>query len=584
MCGINGLSIPDTKRILDMNSRISHRGPNATDSYVDTLCSLGHCRLSILDLSDAGKQPMKYTHNGRTRFIVFNGEIYNYVELKKELIAHGYSFSSTSDTEVLLACYDCFGAQCLSKLNGMWSFCIYDPHTKDFFCSVDRFGVKPFVYTQHNGVFAFSSELKALKPFVDTTTNEKALSLYMAMGYIPAPFTAFKHLHKLPAGHYGVYSFAKQTFTVNRYFVPTQYAPIYDKVALQTRTKELLYDATRIRMRSDVAVGAFLSGGLDSSSVVSTMRHFTDLSQLHTFSVGFEGSYDESQAITQAVQAFGTTHHHVYFTKDTYEELLHKYASVFDEPFADISLFPSYQVCQLAKKHVTVVLSGDGGDEMFGGYEPYMFIKRLSVFGFVPQIIRKLLAKLPAKHSFSIASLHGLKTASALSLVEPSQFYSTLYKDDPHKQGYYATWVEEQLRYCAQFTDEPAEVLRLFDCLFGTLQSNFLTKVDMTSMAHAIEVRSPYLDYRFFALSQTIPSEWKTSLFQTKVLLRDSLKGIVPDSLLSLKKKGFTPPIYDWVGGGYQAKYRIRSLLLERVMSGKYLFFSSFQFLLVSFL
>ncbi|HII59461.1 TPA: asparagine synthase (glutamine-hydrolyzing) [Methanocaldococcus jannaschii] len=570
MCGINGI-IRFGKEVIKeeinkMNKAIKHRGPDDEGIFIYNFknysIGLGHVRLAILDLSEKGHQPMGYNVDEdkiiyrddeldrADIIIVYNGEIYNYLELKEKF---NLETETGTDTEVILKLYNKLGFDCVKEFNGMWAFCIFDKKKGLIFCSRDRLGVKPFYYYWDGNEFIFSSELKGILAVKEINKkeniNKDAVELYFALGFIPSPYSIYKNTFKLEARQNLIFDLDKREIRKYYYWELPDYKPIYDKKKLIEEGKKLLYDAVKIRMRSDVPVGAFLSGGLDSSTVVGVMREFTDLSKLHTFSIGFEGKYDETPYIKIVVDYFKTQHHHYYFKERDFEELIDKYSWIYDEPFGDYSGFPTYKVSEMARKFVTVVLSGDGGDEVFGGYMTHLNGYRMDFIRKLPKFLRVVGSKLPVKKDLNgIANLYLLKEAFRLSLINPEEFYAESIKEDAIRPEIYKKWTIEKLRYCLNKGDNKlGEALRIFDLLFNTLCDNFLVKVDRASMANALEVRSPFLDYRFAEFSQKIPTEWKVDLFKTKKLMREIIKDILPEEIVNRGKQGFTPPLADWI-------------------------------------
>ncbi|MFT7615542.1 MAG: asparagine synthase (glutamine-hydrolyzing) [Candidatus Woesearchaeota archaeon] len=569
MCGINGISWNDAVLVTRMNAAIRHRGPNDSGVCRHEKVTLGQVRLSILDLSEAGHQPMFYTKEKgassadfqKTQTlkanlsITFNGEVYNYREIRDELITKGYTFTTKTDTEVILAAYAEWGAECVHQFNGMWAFCIYDKKANILFMSRDRFGVKPFHYYHRANKFMFSSEIKGIlvnKELNLRTTdsvNKEAVELYFALGFIPAPHTIYKNVFKLAAGHNATYSLQTGQLTLKRYYVVPKYQPEFTYKKHVAETKKLMRSSIQLRMRSDVPVGAFLSGGIDSSTAVGYMKDFIDLEKLHTFSIGFEGDLDESDDIQTTRRHFKTNHHHYFYTKSDFIHQLKTFPFVYDEPFYDYSGFPTLKVNQIAKKHVTVVLGGDGGDEMFAGYNAHLKGRQMDMLYKVPRVIRKLIARLPVKKNLSsYASLYLLKEACRISLYPKSQFYARALEHDGIKPESYKKWATVRLTECLKLSDNKlAEALRLFDLQYNTLSDNFLTKVDRASMYYAIEVRSPFLDYRFAQLAARIPASYKMTWKQTKSFLRQTMAPLLPKEIVNKKKQGFTPPIAKWI-------------------------------------
>jgi asparagine synthase (glutamine-hydrolysing) len=562
MCGINGFNFLDNMLIQKMNDAIKHRGPDDSGIFADSNVTLGHQRLSVIDLSSTGHQPFVYNHKNRKVVIVFNGEIYNFQEIKMDLGVKGYKFFSKSDTEVLLASYLEWGYECVSHFNGMWAFVIYDVDKEIFFCSRDRVGKKPLYYYNQKEKFIFSSELKGILASNDDIAREdnidpEALGLYFSLGFIPAPYTIYKNIYKLEARQNLVFDLKDKSIRKWYYYEIPEYNPIYDKKKLIEEGRALLKDAVRLRLISDVPIGAFLSGGLDSSSVVAEMSHFIELKNLHTFSLGFEGKYDETPYINLVRNYFGTIHHHAMFTEKDFEKLIDTYSWVYDEPFGDFSGFPTYHVSKIAKRYVTVVLTGDGGDEIFGGYITHVTGKRMDLIRKLPRWLRATGAKIPAKKNLdAYTSLYLLKKAFKISLLPHEQFYAMSMEKDVFKPEIYKSWTIEKLKHCYEKSGGSfAETLRLYNLLYNTLSDHYLTKVDRASMANALEARSPFLDYRFIEFAQKIPAEWKVDLFKTKKLMREIIKGIVPEEIVRRDKQGFEPPLTEWIKND---KYTLR--------------------------
>ena len=572
MCSITGFNWNDSNLIKKMNNSLKHRGPEGSGTYTDNLVSLGHRRLAIIDLTERGKQPMEYEQKGRKAVITYNGEIYNFLELRKKLEKRDYKFKSNTDTEVILASYLEWGYECVKKFNGMWAFCIYDPQKKILFCSRDRMGQKPFYYYYDGERFIFASEIKGIITAKKINKKEnickEAVQLYFALGFIPAPWTIYEKICKLEARQNLVFNLNKKEIKKWYYWDLSDYKPIYDKNRLIKEGRKLLYDAVKLRMRSDVPVGAFLSGGLDSSSVVGVMKDYTDLNKLHTFSIGFKDKkYDETPYIKITKNYFNTIHHHYYFDEKDFKKLMNIYSFVYDEPFGDYSGFPTYCVSKMAKQFVTVVLSGDGGDEIFGGYLNHVNGYRMDLIRKFPKIFRILFSRLPIKKNLNgIANLYLLKEAFGLSLINPERFYAESIKEDAIRPNIYKKWTIEKMKFClGKGNNKLGEALRIFDLLFNTLSNNFLVKVDRASMANALEVRSPFLDYRFAEFSQKIPTEWKIDLFKTKKLMREIIKDILPNEIVNRGKQGFTPPLDKWI---LERKYLNEILEKVEVLKG----------------
>lgn len=556
MCGINGFNFVNQGLIEQMNKSLSHRGPNGNNHFVDDKISLGHTRLSIIDLSDAASQPMAYVCKNRNLKIVFNGEIYNYIEVKESLKRLGYHFNTESDTEVIMAAYIEWGKECINKFNGMWAFCLYDEDKQILFCSRDRLGVKPFYYYHQDNKFVFSSEIKALLNHTELAVNtfdninKSSLELYFSLGFIPAPHTIYKNVYKLEAGHNLIFNLKNSSIEEKyAYYSVPNITQKGKKNDLIEEGKSLMKDSVGLRMRSDVPVGAFLSGGLDSSTVVGEMKHFTDLQNLHTFSIGFEEKkLDETPFINIVKDAFKTQHHHYVYKQKDFEIILPFYAQIFDEPFSDYSSFPTYKVCELAKKDVTVVLSGDGGDEIFGGYPIYSIGNAVEKLLKLPKLSRMFFLKMLQRISGLDDRIFKITELIKLSLGEKKDFHAEMFSTDRYKPSIFKEWSSGKLGEALDMTENNlSEALRIYDLRNNTLADNYLVKVDRTSMAHSIEVRSPFLDYRFVEYSQRIPSNLKVNTTQNKILMRQIIADIVPEIIIKRKKAGFTPPINEFL-------------------------------------
>jgi asparagine synthase (glutamine-hydrolysing) len=575
MCGINGFNFTDARRTELMNEAIRYRGPDDDGVFTDQAVSLGNVRLSILDLSNAGRQPMMYRHEDDVAIIVYNGEIYNFWDLRHRLEDKGYTFNSRTDTEVVLASYLESGYDCVTAFDGMWAFVIYDPAKRTLFCSRDRAGKKPLYYYYYKDRFVFSSELRGILTHdylclnKIENINREAVDLYFGLGFIPSPYTIYNNTFKLEARQNLIFDLATRQMRKWYYCGIPNYEPVYDRERLIQEGKGLLRDAVRLRMIADVPVGVFLSGGLDSSSTVAFVKELRDARDLHTFSIGFEGDYDETQFVEIARKHFGTNHHHYIFTEQDFEQLLETYATIFDEPLSDFSCFPTYILCKKAREHVTVVLSGDGGDEVFGGYPEHVMGYRMDVIKKMPKLVRTILSKMPARKNLTgYASLFLLKKAFGASLLDPTLFYARALEGDIAATEIVKQWKTEKLRLCLPHSGSSmAEMLRLYDLMFNTLADNYLAKTDRVSMANSLEVRCPLLDYRLVEFSQKIPAEYKVDLFRTKKLMRAVIKDIVPAEIAHRQKHGFAVPIADWISSQTYEAPLVHSLKYLRVLS-----------------
>ena len=568
MCGLAGFfRNPETpqrdqhSRWLDaMGEAIIHRGPDAGSSFLDDHIGLAHRRLSILDLSEAGTQPMA-SASGRY-VIAFNGEIYNFLELREKLEQQGLTFRTRTDTEVLLELYEREGMACLEWLNGMFAIAIWDTQARELFLARDRLGKKPLYYYQGEGGFAFASEIKALLrlPFLNTETRPDAIKDFFAYQYIPDPKTIYRNVHKLEPGCW--------LKTDGRHVQSGQYwnlsfEPMAGKSLQQIEDGlyELIDDAVRLRMISDVPLGAFLSGGVDSSAVVGLMaRHASQ--PVTTCSIGFDSKkYDEVQFARQVAELFRTDHHE-FTVRENVASNLEAIARYFDEPFADPSFVPTYFVSQLARQKVTVALAGDGGDENFAGYSKYHIdaienrLRRL-----FPGILRRNLFPLLASVSGRIPhSLTG-KAQSLLGTLAQDPDTSFFNTNCFFRQSVWNDLVTGDLK--RDTTDyDPAEITRqhyrnapaedhlsriLYTDIKTYLPGDILVKVDRMSMANSLETRAPLLDYRVVEYEAAIPAALKLKGKEKKFILKDTFSRLLPDDILYRKKMGFSVPLADWL-------------------------------------
>ncbi len=564
MCGIAGFSKfnqdEGNKATLEaMGQAILHRGPDAGGIYLDDNIGLCHRRLSILDLSEAGSQPM-YSHDGNL-VIVFNGEIYNFLELREALEAQGVVFKSHSDTEVILELYAREGKACLDKLNGMFAFALWDIKKQELFIARDRLGKKPLYYFSHNGRFAFGSEIKAILALENIPREVRLDAVYdfFAYQYVPDPKSIFKHIHKLPPAHYMVLN--KDGFSIHEYWDLTFKHVTENSEATNAKAlKAILEKATSQRMISDVPLGAFLSGGVDSSGVVAMMAEASN-SPVKTCTIGFDDEkFNEADFAKEIAQKYNTEHHEFTVNQNVAERLEH-IVSFFDEPFADPSLVPTFFVSELARKAVTVALAGDGGDEMFAGYEKYSV-------DYVENKLRNKFPRFIRQHLFpGLSQIAGLlpgtlgkKAKSLLTTLstDPAmgfyitnsmitdEMWSTLATTDTQQalQGYHPSQYTLENYYKADGPDHLSKIL--YTDIKTYMTGGILVKVDRMSMANSLEVRAPILDYQVAEFAATLPSEQKFNDGTKKYLLKKVFEPYIPDDLLHRKKMGFGTPIDTW--------------------------------------
>ena len=572
MCGITGIC--DLTGALDlkqeakrMNDILYHRGPDGDGFYFNDRLCLGHRRLSIIDLS-TGSQPM--ANSDQSLWISFNGEIYNFQKLKSELQQLGYFFQTKSDTEVILYAYEQWGEKCLDKLRGMFAFCIWDKKRQQLFLARDRLGKKPIYYYKTGRRFFFASELKAILQVtgMQREMNLKALSEYFIYHYIPSPHTIFENIKKLPPAHCMTVKIksddrlsSRLEFKVYRYWELSFNSDIgmsLDDTIGQL--EELLIEAVKIRLVSDVPLGAFLSGGIDSSAIVALMSRIQG-QKIKTFSIGFsETKKSEIEYARIIAEKYNTDHHEMIVDPDAID-ILPKLAWQFDEPFADSSAMPTYYVSKIARENVTVILSGDGGDEAFAGYSRYAHYKKFSWIEKMPAWFRKIVFGnladfLPegfrGKGSLYNLSRNSLERYGEVVTFAPRNFIADLFSPNLYSQlpKQYQSGSEHYGEYFGQYfyKDEQLDPLsRLMYLDINTyLPEDILTKVDRTSMLCSLETRAPLLDHKLLEFLATVPSHYKIQNNEKKFILKKVMEKYLPSKILYRPKMGFDLPVSEW--------------------------------------
>ena len=565
MCGICGKIYFDPARlviqqeVLQMSHTLAHRGPDGEGVWAKGNVGLAHRRLAIIDLRAVAAQPMSNADG--SVWITFNGEIYNFRELRADLEARGYRFRTQSDTEVIIHAYEAYGRDCLARLRGMFAFAIWDARTRVLLLARDRVGKKPLFYWIGRDRLLFASEIKALlvDRAVPLTPDPRAVDHFLALHYVPAPNTAFQGIYKLPAAHW--LEVRDGQIETGRYwqlrYTPKQHFTEQDAVA---ELRWRLAEAVRLRLMSDVPLGAFLSGGIDSSAVVAYMAQET-AAPVRTFVVGFEESaFDERQFARLVAERYGTDHTEL-IVKAPVTDILPRLVWHYDEPFGDASAVPSYAIAALTRQYVTVVLNGDGGDENFAGYDRY-FMHRLLCHGDkVPRQVWRTVAaltrRLPAgwhHHAFykrlaKAAELlaqvperryvrwFGLRTPEERHHLYTTAFRATVGGSDPE-----ALFVEVFGQSDAEeWTDAAlAADVQLY------LADDLLVKMDRATMAHSLEARSPFLDHSLMEFVASLPAHFKLAGRNKKYLLKAALRGVLPDVVLDRPKMGFSAPIAHW--------------------------------------
>ena len=584
MCGIAGVvSATRESNITEalvhhMCQQIVYRGPDDEGLHVADGAGLGMRRLSIIDLA-GGHQPV--FNEDRSAWIVYNGEIYNFPELRPELESRGHRFYTHTDTEVIIHLYEEMGADCVKKLRGMFALAIYDKTKRKLVLARDRLGKKPLHYALHKGNLYFASEIKSILAVAPelAEVNSQALLEYLYYGYVPDPITAFTGIHKLRPGH--LLEFQDGTIRIRQYWDIPEYsthAPKSEEECLEELEQRLL-EATRIRLISDVPLGAFLSGGTDSSTVVALMARASS-GPVKTFSIGFKkDDFNEAHYARIVANKFSTDHHEMILEPDVVQTVEHLTSSL-EEPFGDSSMLPTYYVSQMARQHVTVALSGDGGDEMFAGYDRYRIHAGHGVFEHIPgwarkfyrdQIFPRLPSYMPGRGFTYNVSLPWQER-----YVDRLSFLPTFERDTPLLSPDFRQILKRSddpgnalRRYFAQApTKDPVEQLLYVDAK-TYLVGDILTKVDRMSMLNSLEVRVPLLDHVFVEWVAGLPPQWKLRGAQQKYILRKLAGRVgVPREVLDRPKQGFALPLVHWMGN--ELKDMLMILLEPRTLDRGY--------------
>jgi asparagine synthase (glutamine-hydrolysing) len=581
MCGIAGIVRNDGKPVDEqllarMNDAIRHRGPDEDGFYVNGSVGLAMRRLAIIDLK-SGQQPI---HNqDRSSWIVFNGEIYNYLELREKLEQLGHTFYTNSDTEAIVHAYDQFGTDCPKHLRGMFAFAIWNEKTQELFLARDRVGKKPLLYAEVNGQLIFASEFSALllHPEVSRDIQPEALDYYLSFMCIPAPLTAYRAIRKLEPGHW--LRWRNGNVERQRYWQPdfTKKLDIGEEEAGE-RTIEILREAVRVRLMSEVPLGAFLSGGIDSSAVVALMSQESS-ERVKTFSIGFdEQDFSELHHARRVAEHVGAEHHEFIVRPDAIE-VLPLLVEHYGEPYADSSAVPTYYVAKETRKHVTVALNGDGGDESFAGYERYMAMGFTEKYRRVPSFLRESLIRetvnlIPTSPNGRSRMKSAQRMLSVVSLPKVDRYtrWVSVFNDET-KQPLYSDDFRQQTR-TANATGLLAEWFKrangigILDAMLLTdqmtyLPNDLLVKVDIATMAVSLEARSPFLDHHVIEFAASLPQNLKLRRLTSKYLLKKVLRKLLPNENLNRRKMGFGVPIGHWFRG------KMQPFLREALLSDK---------------
>jgi asparagine synthase (glutamine-hydrolysing) len=587
MCGIAGkVSVRagvERALIESMCSTIEHRGPDSHGAFIEDGVGLGVQRLAVIDLG-TGDQPIA-SEDGNV-VVVQNGEIYNYRELRTELEGRGHAFRTQGDTEVVVHLYEEYGGNCVDHLRGMFAFALWDRTRRRLLLARDRLGKKPLFYSAGRGTLWFGSETKAIlrDPEVPRDVDHTAIDCYLHYQYVPDPMSAFAALRKLPPGH--VLTWDGGEPQVRRYW-DVSYADKLDlpEAELQELIRDELVEATRLRLRSDVPLGALLSGGVDSSAVVAAMAQ-TAPGRVKTFSIGFgHGDFDESGHALRVAELFDTDHHRLEVGPDAIASLA-DLVWHYGEPFADHSAIPSFAVSELTRRHVTVALNGDGGDESFGGYDRYVLAGRSHRLDRIPRAAWRAGAgafgTAAGSPTGSSRAARAARAAAMMALPRAQRYaeYVAYFKTRQRKALYrpeFAASIDVGVAPAVvggpyDASDAEDEIERLIDVDMHTyLPGDLLVKMDIASMAHSLEVRSPLLDQRLVEFAARLPRRTKISDDgRTKRLFKDALRVWLPDEILDRPKMGFSVPLRDWLAG--PLRELPREVLLDPVATGRGMF------------
>jgi asparagine synthase (glutamine-hydrolysing) len=557
MCGICGFNWNDRELISAMNDSLEHRGPDQAGIFCDDTISLGFRRLSIIDLTEHGSQPM--FNEDKTVCLVFNGEIYNFQKLRPELINRGHIFQGRSDSEVILHAYEEYGIDCVHRLQGMFAFAIYDLKKKSLFIARDRIGIKPLYYYHKNGKLLFASEIKAILQdrSVPREVNDQAVYDYLGFEFVPAPQTMFCDINKLPSGHY--LTLQDGTLEIKEYWdlrMASSPTTLTFGEAVE-RQKELLNDAVKSHLISDVPLGVFLSGGLDSSSIVALMRRHIS-GPIKTFTIGYHDKTFSELDYAAIVAKHCETEHQVLMLDDIRPEYVEKALYHLDEPMTDLSAVPLYLLCKQAREHVTVCLSGEGADESYAGYDRFKAAKLASWFNLIPASLRKhvigtLVGMLPDQS----------QKKGAINMLKRFVEGANLPAEGDHlRWQYFSSEKQTRSLFTQKFLDaiipDPFRLVRkyaerckdadtvnrqIYLDMRYMMTDSVLMKVDKMSMASSLEVRVPLLDHVLVEFLASLPGNWKLNGMTTKYIFRSALEELLPKEIVHRGKQGYSLPV-----------------------------------------
>ncbi len=589
MCGIAGIINNSDKKVEElihnMTDAIWYRGPDDEGCFIDKNVALGHRRLSIIDLEN-GHQPM--FNADKSIVVVFNGEIYNHMQLRSELEKNGFIFKTRCDTEVIVNLYEKYGKDCVEKLNGMFAFCIYDLRQGKLLLARDRMGQKPLFYYHNEKQLIFASTLRALKqnPDIPREFNYQSIHDYLSLQYVPGPHTIYQKVFKLPPAHLMEFDITSGTMKVEAYWsVDFSPAAKADKLTFnnaKVQLRELLTRAVKKRLMSDVPYGVFLSGGIDSSIITGIMMELCDHS-VKAFTIGFnESRYDERAYAEKVVQSFNSNSKHPleYYVKVVNPqdfEVVKKLVRHCGEPYSDASILPTYFLSEFTRKHVTVALSGDGADELFAGYERYLLMHYSKYSDLIPWQLRKVLFGLPAKlipnmgdRSFvgrlqrtlrSVATVTDKRYINILSRFNEI-LKSTLYGERFANFNFCPS--ADVISSVYNNTSGTHRVEKIMETdLYTYLPGDILTKIDIASMASSLEVRSPFMDHEVVEFAASLPLKFKQRRISSKHILKQAFSDMLPSEVMNRSKKGFGVPLGAWFRGAW------REQLQEHLLEGQ---------------
>lgn len=563
MCGICGYYSIDgniDKNLLAlMTDELKHRGPDECGYYTDEKIALGHRRLSIIDLC-TGQQPM--TNEDKNIWIIYNGEFYNFKEYIPYLQTKGHNIKTASDTEIIIHLYEEFGVDCLQKIRGMFAFALWDKNKDMIFLARDRMGQKPIFYTLQNNKFYFASELKSIlkDKNIKRTISNQSIDYYLTYQYIPSPFSVYENIYKLMPAEYLL-------FKNNRIIKKERYweLPVTENSKItyndaKEKLRELLFDSVQLRLISDVPIGVFLSGGIDSSIITAIMSKISN-TKIKTFSIGFEeADYNELDYARTVAKKYDTEHTE-FIVKPNAIELLEKIAYYYNEPYADSSALPTYYVSKMTSKYVKVALNGDAGDELFCGYHRYVAIKILSLlnkFPFIKPLIKSVINTIP-ENGFNNRRLIQIRNfLKNIDLSETAAYKKLIsHFDDERRKKLYTDNFKNEISFAAN-DDYIVSILNKFSNVNSITQKimfldqltylpeDLLVKVDIATMMNSIEGRSPMLDHKFVEFVNSLPVEFKLNMFRKKYIFKDTFKDLLPEKILKRNKMGFGVPLFHW--------------------------------------